>query len=242
MSKTRLDKGFVFERYETKYMLESDQYLALMDRLFGKMEMDEYGQHTICTLYYDTDDFAIIRHCLDKPTFRQKLRLRSYGVPRQSTTVYLELKKKMAGITYKRRVPIAFSEAEMYMRAGWPPVQQGQIFREIDWYAGQQPLAEKVVICCDRIALFEKEDPNLRITFDSNIRWRDYSLSLAGGDHGALLLPGGRHLMEIKTLDALPCWLAELLSSNNVYPTSFSKYGTIYQRHLCQKEELRHAV
>lgn len=242
MSKAKLEKGSVFERYETKYLLEPHQYKCLLGLLEPTMQMDQYGRHTICTLYYDTDDYAIIRHCLDKPAFREKLRLRSYGVPGPADTVYLELKKKMAGVTYKRRIPLALKEADAYMQAGIAPAHQSQIYREIDWFAKRQPLSGKVLLCYDRIALFGQGDADLRITFDANIRWRDYSLSLGMGDHGAMLLPTGSRLMEIKTTSALPYWLAGLLSRCAIYPTSFSKYGTIYTRHLCAKEDIRRAV
>ena len=243
MSKIKLEKGAVFERYETKYRLNARQYEAINKQLSPHMARDEYGEHTICTIYYDTDDFAIIRHCLDKPKFREKLRLRSYGTPSLEDTVYLELKKKSAGITYKRRISLKLKEANDYMKqAGHVSLPQSQIFKEIDWFTHQQELSPKVILCYDRIALFGKEDAELRITFDSNIRWRDYNVALEKGDYGSPLLEKGEHLMEIKTTNALPYWLAQILSQNEIYPTSFSKYGTIYKNYLNQKEEILHAV
>ena len=242
MPSVKLEKGAVFERYETKYMLNNSQYETLRKELNEYMQHDEYGKHTICTVYYDTDDFAIIRNCLDKPKFREKLRMRSYGIPMLQDTVYLELKKKSSGITYKRRISLKLKDANTYMKGGHSPLPQNQIFKEIDWFTHQHDLSAKVMLCYDRIALFGKVDAELRITFDSNIRWRDYNVALEKGDYGTALLPSEHCLMEIKTTNALPYWLARMLSQNEIYPTSFSKYGTIYKNHLCLKEDIPYAV
>jgi len=102
------------------------------------MEQDRYGLHTICTIYYDTEDFAIIRHSLDKPKFKEKLRLRSYGTPGETDTVYLELKKKLDGVTYKRRMSLPLWRSRDYLDYGIkPPEGTGQIFGEIDWFVGR---------------------------------------------------------------------------------------------------------
>lgn len=240
MGKVKVDKGNTFERYEKKYLLDATHYNRLMAGLEEHMRADEYGLHTICSLYYDTADFAVIRRCQEKPAFRQKLRLRSYGVPGPQGVVYLELKKKMAGITYKRRVPLALREAEDYMATGSSFLCGNQIMREIDWYAKLLPLEAKVVICYDRIALQGLEDPSLRVTFDRNPRFREYDLSLQQGDYGRPLLQPGQRLMEVKTMNALPLWLSQLLAQHGVYPTNYSKYGTVCSEYLAREGRMRH--
>lgn len=246
MAKVKLSGISVFERYENKYLLNKYQSQNLLSRLNGAITQDQYGKHTICTMYYDTDDFAVIRRCLEKPKFREKLRLRSYGVPSADKTVYLELKKKIASVTYKRRIPLPLNEANNYIEKGKTPAYDDQlakqIFGEIDWYINNQTLNSKAVICYDRVAMFANNDPNLRLTIDANIRWRDYDLSLEKGDHGSLLLPPSTYLLEIKTLNALPLWLTNVLSDLKIYPTSFSKYGTVYTQYLGRKEQIRYAV
>lgn len=242
MAKAKVESGSVFERYENKYLLNGAQYQKLTERLREYMKQDSYGLHTICTIYYDTDDYAVIRRCLEKPKFKEKLRLRSYGVPTQDSVVYLELKKKFCGITYKRRVPLRLSELRDYFSRGSAPAEKGQIFEEIDWYIKRLPLKAKVLICYDRTAWFGLEDSKFRVTVDANIRWRDYDLLLDKGDCGFPLLLPETYLMEVKTLDALPLWFVRILSELKIYPTSFSKYGTIYQKHLGAKEEIRYAV
>lgn len=235
MAKTRIDTSSIFERFEKKYLVTAEQYRALKETIDQYMQMDIYGRHTICSLYYDTSDYAVIRRCQEKPNFKEKLRMRSYGVPQHAGTVYLELKKKLAGITYKRRVAMPLNEAKIFMHSGITQLPQSQITKEIAWYRTQKKLQESVLICYERIALYGKEDPGLRITFDANIRWREENLSLDKGDYGTSLLPN-LQLMEVKTMHALPMWLNKALSQLQIYPTSFSKYGTICNKHMQNKE------
>ncbi|MFV0413293.1 MAG: polyphosphate polymerase domain-containing protein [Oscillospiraceae bacterium] len=232
MGKVNVTAGAVFERHEGKYLLTGNQYKVLFERLQEYMLPDEYGLHTISSVYYDTDEFDIIRHSLEKPSYKEKLRLRSYGTPGEADTVFLELKKKCGGITYKRRVPLPLREAERYMQLGEFPHETGQIFYEINWMVNRYNPAAKVVLSYDRLALYGREDSELRITFDANIRWRNDNLSLSEGSYGRLLIGEGERLMEIKTLKTLPYWLSALLSELKIYPVSFSKYGRVYQTHL----------
>lgn len=231
----------VFERHEKKFLLDNRQYECLFNALQAYMSTDKYGLHTICSIYYDTEDYSCIRHSLEKPVYKEKLRLRSYGVPDADSTVYLELKKKLSGVTYKRRIPMTLREARRYMELGVPPEEQGQIFGEIDWFAKRNRPRAKVMLSYDRVALFGLEDSELRVTFDSDIRFRSHNLDLSKGDYGTPIIGPDQRLMEIKTLKAVPYWLAELLSELGAYPTSFSKYGTVYQDFLLHEEGIRYA-
>lgn len=232
----------VFERYEKKYLLTPSQYPLLMERLQPHFAGDAYGLHTICSLYYDTLEYAVIRNSLSKPLYKEKLRMRSYGVPRAEEHVFLELKKKFQGITYKRRAALPLAVAQQFVQTGRPPEEGGQILGELAAYIQRNPLVPSALICYDRIALSGRELPTLRITFDANIRWRETGLQLARGDYGAQLLPPGHRLMEIKTISpALPLWLVRILGAAEIYPAAFSKYGRVYQEYLQSRMEVRHA-
>lgn len=124
----------VFERFEKKYMLNSEQYLALRQALQGKMQTDQYGRHTICNVYYDTPDFSLIRTSLQKPVYKEKLRLRGYGTVQKNSNVFIELKKKYKGIVYKRRICLPFYQAQLYLTRGIHPPEQSQILKEIDYF------------------------------------------------------------------------------------------------------------
>ena len=235
MPKVRVSSGMVFERHEKKYRLDEDTYQALRARLEEYMQPDQYGRHTISSLYFDTEDFLLIRRSLSRPKYKEKLRLRSYGIPGPDSVVYLELKKKLDGVTYKRRIALPYDQAQGYLFRGERPEKESQILREIDWFRDFYKPRPRVLLFYERIALYGKEDPALRITFDTDIRWRMDKLDPALGDEGRPLLLPGEHLMEIKVAGALPLWLARMLSEMHIYPTSFSKYGNVYREYL--KEE-----
>lgn len=213
----------VFKRNECKYLLsakQAKQLLAAMDR---HVVEDEYGKYSICSLYFDSADNRALGNGR-KQDYKEKLRLRSYGLPSANSTVFLELKKKVDGVTYKRRVPLTLTEAESYLQHGLTPQHSGQVFEEINWFHKNMAPERKLVLCYDRIAFAGVEDPSLRLTFDTNVRWRGNALSLAKGDWGSQLLAPGQVLLEIKVEGAYPVWLSRALSQLEIYPTSFSKY------------------
>ena len=225
------NNGEVFERIEKKYLLTAEQYEDLWQHLKDHMKIDEYGLSTICNVYYDTDDFRMVRTSLEKPLYKEKLRLRSYGIPSDSSPVFVEIKKKFDGVVYKRRISLPYREAVNYLNHGIRPEAKvnGQILKELDYVRSFYHPGPAMFIAYDRIATYGKEDPSIRITFDRNIRYRREDLRLSDGDEGALLLEPGSVLMEIKVAGAYPLWMASLLSEFEIYPVSFSKYGRIYE-------------
>lgn len=225
----------VFKRYEKKYLLNELQYKTLRQRLESYMEADSYGLHSINNIYYDTDDYRLIRASLEKPAYKEKLRLRSYGATGKDSSVFVEIKKKYDGVVYKRRVAMKLSEADDYILNGNKPLKQTQITREIDWFLNYYKVSPKVFIAYDRIALFGKQDSDLRITFDTNIRFRENKLDLLEGSKGKLLLKDKLILMEIKIPGVMPLMLSRVLDELKIYPVSFSKYGTCYKEHLINK-------
>lgn len=230
------DTKLTFKRYEKKYLLTPEKFRLIKERIGGYIEPDEFPQSTVCSVYYDGGDYHLIRHSIDKPVYKEKLRLRSYGVPAEGDTVFLELKKKFKGVVYKRRAPMPVAEAEAYLAGEAPAPDSGQIINEIDWFLKENTLCPKVLIACDRLSLRGREDRELRITFDENIRWRRSELSLTAGSHGELLMKDGGVLMEIKIPGAAPLWLARTLSELEIFPVSFSKYGICYTENILREQ------
>lgn len=231
MNETKL----TFKRTEKKYLLTPESYQALWERIGPHMEPDDYPRSTVCSIYYDTDDYRLIRNSIEGPVYKEKLRLRSYRVPGPEDPVFVELKKKYKGVVYKRRVSLPAREAEAWLDRDEHPDEDSQMIREIDWFLHSVRPSAKAMLACDRDAWRATEDPELRITFDRNIRWREGDLHLSSGTEGELLLPAGEVLMEIKTPTAAPLWLAHALSELRIFPTSFSKYGTCYKEHILQE-------
>ena len=105
----------VFNRYEHKYIVDKATFEKIIKILDQHMEIDShnrnYTPYTISNIYYDTSDDYLIRTSLSKPDYKEKLRLRSYGVPDRESKVFLEIKKKFNGIVNKRRTKLKLNEA-----------------------------------------------------------------------------------------------------------------------------------
>ena len=222
---------YSFKRYEEKYMLTESQAARLLGAAAEFIAPDEYGETVNCNIYYDTDNWELIRKSIEKPVYKEKLRVRSYGVPKTGDNVFVELKKKYEGVVYKRRTEMP-SESFKDILAGFAPAADDQIMREIEYFQCFHKTEPKVYIAYDRTSYVAKENSELRITFDRNVRFREYALDLRAGDFGEKLLPDGAVLMEIKIPGTAPLWLARLLSDVKARPASFSKYGTFYKDYV----------
>ena len=233
----------VFKRYEIKYVITDEQCEKLKTLFSEYMTGDEYGNSTIRNIYFDTPSYLLIRNSVEKPVYKEKLRLRSYGETTADTTVFLEVKKKFKGVVYKRRIKLKEKEALDYILDG-VKLPDSQIFREIDYFVSYyKELIPRVVISYEREAFYSKTDSTFRITFDKNVLYRQNDLSLESGVYGKCILPKGKVLMEVKTAYAIPLWLASFLSENKIYKTSFSKYGTAYADILSEnKKEINNYV
>ena len=225
---------YSFKRYEKKFLLTREQYDNIFPSFSEKLKADKYGLHTICNIYYDTENFELIRNSVEKPVYKEKFRIRSYGVPNDDSVIFAEIKKKFDGVVYKRRVDGKTPEILDFVSEGSPLDGDKQIQSEIQWFLRVNKPVPKAFIGYDRVAYFGPEDRELRVTFDRNIRWRTDRLDLRSGDNGELILPDDMTVMEIKTPAAIPLWLVRLLCENEIYPASFSKYGTCYQKYIIQ--------
>lgn len=228
-----------FARYEKKYFITPEQQERLIHAMQPYVTPDSYGKYTLCNIYYDTDDWRIIRASVGKPAYKEKLRVRSYGVPEYNSRIFVELKKKYEDVVYKRRIATEAYMAEPFLRGQAASSRYGQVGREISWFQSVYRAVPKVFIAYDRTAFAGINDPELRITFDSGMRWRDTGLDLFLGDFGQPIIPDGNILMEIKTPGACPLWLCRLLSAEKIFSTSFSKYGTCYLEHILNKKTYR---
>lgn len=217
-----------FRRIEKKYLLTARQKETLLARIGSRLTPDIHGESTIFSLYLDTPDHLLIRNSIDADVYKEKLRLRSYGVPQEDTPVFLELKKKFDGVVYKRREVMPLGSARDYLRGGRKPTNS-QIMEELDYamrlYHRPKPA---MLIMCERTAFYAEAHPDLRLTFDAAIRYREDKLAMEAGSQGKQILPDGMFLLEVKTGGAMPLWLADALDACRLYPVSYSKYGAAY--------------
>ncbi len=221
-----------FRRCEKKFLMNEKQYKEFMKRINNKVNKDKFYKSTICNIYFDTDNYDLIINSIEKPIYKEKIRLRSYNVPNLNDIVFLEIKKKYKGIVGKRRIKLKLCDFYKYMKHGVIPNCNNQIMSEIDFAFKKYKLKPVMFLAYDRFSYYDKLDKNFRITIDSNIRSREDDLNLEKGDAGKLYFKEKMYVMEAKALDAYPLWFIKILSDLKIYSTSFSKYGNIYLKKI----------
>lgn len=219
----------VFKRYELKYILTLEQKESILEAMSPYMQLDKYGRTTIRNIYFDTDNYRLIRRSIEKPAYKEKLRIRSYSQATSDSTVFVELKKKYNKVVYKRRLPLCEAEAMSWVfRERACPVDT-QISREIDYFIDfYGKLKPTVFLSYEREAYYDKRGGDFRVTFDNHILCRQTDVNLCSSVYGASILPESKTVMELKCSGGIPLWMAEVLSREHIYKTSFSKYGTAY--------------
>lgn len=233
----------VFNRIEKKYMITEDVCDKFIKKISPYMETDEFCKdgkmYPINNIYFDTKDNDLIRTSIDKPIYKEKLRLRSYGIPSIDDIVFLEIKKKYRGVVNKRRTLLTLRQAYAFLFEGIMPEEgeylNRQVLNELKFFMEYYKPAAKLFLAYDRVAMFGKEDSNLRITFDRNIRSRRNDLRLENSDRGEKLLADNLVLLEIKTSTSFPLWLVDILDEFDMKGISFSKYGTEYKNYMERK-------
>ncbi len=220
----------VFKRYELKYMLTQEQKEKVLKAIAPYMKLDKYGRTTIRNLYYDTDTYLLIRRSIEKPKYKEKLRVRSYSQATANSTVFVELKKKYKHIVYKRRISLPYKEATRWLSGDKHTDKHTQISEEIDYFLDYYgTLHPTLFLSYEREAYYSNDGSDFRVTFDDTILCRQNDLSLESDVYGTSILEKGKVLMEIKCSGGIPLWMTEVLSREKIYKTSFSKYGTAYR-------------
>lgn len=223
----------VFQRVEQKYIITKEQKEKIFSIMLQHMELDQYGRTTIRNIYFDTDNYRLIRRSIEKPAYKEKLRIRSYYKVKKENHVFVEVKKKYDSIVYKRRLSLKEQDALDWVCAKKQCPKNNQIASEIQYFLDYyETLSPKVFLSYEREAYYLKEKGDLRITFDENILFREEELSLEKEVWGTSLLDSNLTLMEIKTSRGIPLWLCDVLSELKVYKTSFSKYGNAYLNYI----------
>ena len=219
----------VFKRYELKYMLTLEQKEKILEAMSPYMQLDKYGRTTIRNIYFDTDNYRLIRRSIEKPAYKEKIRIRSYSQATADSTVFVKLKKKYEKIVYKRRLSLFEADAMAWVCRENPCPVDTQISREIDYFIDfYGKLNPTVFLSYEREAYYDKGGGDFSVTFDDNILCRQTDVNLCSTTYGSPILPEGKVLMELKCSGGIPLWMVEVLSRERIYKTSFSKYGTAY--------------
>lgn len=228
----------VFKRYELKYIMTKKQQRTVLEAMLPHMRLDQFGHTQIRNIYFDTDNYRLVRRSLEKPSYKEKLRIRSYRQVSAQDTVFVELKKKYDDVVYKRRESLTQLEALEWILRETPFPKATQIGNEIDYFfTYYQTLRPKVFLSYEREAFYALDGSDFRVTFDEKILARQEELSLSREIYGTPLIDDAHVLMELKTSGGIPLWLTRVLAQEQIYKTSFSKYGTAYQRIIYNKEQ-----
>jgi hypothetical protein len=228
----------VFKRYEMKYMMTKRQQKVILEAMLPYMKLDDFGHTIIRNIYFDTDSFRLVRRSIEKPVYKEKLRIRSYKQADENNKVFVELKKKYDDVVYKRRESITLGATRQWIKNNTCFPKDTQIGREIDYFFKYyETLAPKVFLSYEREAFYSLDGSDFRVTFDENILAREEELSLAYDVWGEELIDDDKVLMEIKTSGGIPLWMTRVLSEQKIYKTSFSKYGTAYQNMIMGNSE-----
>lgn len=220
----------VFKRYELKYLMTREQKNLLLKIMTGHMELDKYGHTTIRNIYFDTDNYRLVRHSIEGPPYKEKLRVRTYSHVSGNDNVFVELKKKYKSVVYKRRLVLPLDETMDALTMHRPLPVKSQIADEINYFCSYyQTLRPAVFLSYEREAFYSIDGSDFRVTFDENILYRDEDVSLSGAVYGTPIIAGNQVLMEIKTPGGIPMWMTDFLTSQKIYKTSFSKYGAAYK-------------
>ena len=224
----------VMKRYELKYRLTKEQVEFFKTKVLGHMKVDKYGLTTISSLYYDTPNYSLINRSIEKPLFKEKIRLRSYGIAKEDSPVFLEIKRKNEKIVYKRRIVSKEDKVNRFLSEG-EEFDKNQISRELEAFRENYKVLEpKYLIIYDRIAYYQ-ENSDVRITLDMNPRYRTTDLNLHTSTEGTSLLEEGEAILEVKVQHSIPLWLVEILTEGKIYQTSFSKVGTAHRREMAKR-------
>lgn len=227
-----------FKRYEMKYLLTAEQKKAVLERMEAYMKLDEYGRTTIRNLYFDTNTYRLIRHSLEKPVYKEKLRVRSYRKVTPEDPIFVELKKKYKSVVYKRRLVLPEKKVMDAFAAKRPLPVRSQIGKEIRYFCKYYgDLHPTVFLSYEREAYYALDGSDFRVTFDENILFREEDLSLESEVYGEKMIKDGMTLMEIKTAGGMPLWMSDVLTKHKIYKTSFSKYGAAYRRIMETKKQ-----
>lgn len=237
-------------------MLSPGKYEDLLDLIKPNIEKDRYFASTNCSIYFDTDNKDLVIHSMEKPLYKEKLRLRSYNVPTLDDIVYIEIKRKFDGVGSKRRIAVKLKSFYNYLDTGKLNSANPQIKSEIDYLINYYELKPRLFLAYDRHSYCEKSpdvtgvnqsrqkptdfssiaQSSFRLTFDHNIRSRETDLRLEHGDYGERYFEQDQIMMETKTLEAYPLWFSQALAKLKIYPVSFSKYCKVYQKMMYHKE------
>lgn len=224
-----------FNRFELKYFLPIDKAKEFAKAIKAFLHVDSYGErgrYAITSLYYDTPNNRFYWEKLDGIKVRRKLRIRHYetkDILKPEDPVFVEIKQRIDRVTQKRRAKLPYKDAiELCENAIMPEkihLKDKKTFEEIQSMVLLYRLQPKIITSYFRQAFIGTDyDMGLRITFDTNMRYRDRDLDLTSKNVGKFMLHPNMAIMEIKANESIPYWLTEMIGAHDIRLIRVSKY------------------
>lgn len=228
-------------RHEYKYFSPSILLDELESRCSVVLRKDEHvgerGYYHIRSIYFDDMYSTCYFDNEDGTDPREKFRIRIYN--NSDKRISLELKQRRMGKCHKLISTVSrlrldcLVNFDFHNAALVPCYDDDYIYKRFYSEILFRNLHPVNIVCYDRVPYISRIG-NVRVTFDRNIRSADdfenfFSESLAARP----ILPAGTNLLEVKFDELLPDYIYDVLSTEKLKATSFSKY------YLCRKYNMK---
>lgn len=223
-------------RHEFKYQCSGAQLEIIKHRLDTVLKLDKHafnGEYCIRSMYFDSLSLRCYKENENGTDPREKYRIRIYNA--NSERISLECKRKERGKTYKTSCLITKEQFDdiINRRFSIDIKEQHPVLRKFYYLLRTEHFTPSVIVEYDRVP-YVYPLGNVRITLDRNIRSSDcfdqfFSASLPCRP----IMPAGQHLLEVKYNEFIPDFIKELIQTDNLSQSTFSKY------YLCKKHSMR---
>jgi len=227
----------LFNRIEKKYLLSPSIAGLLKAQISFYIPCDEKAIQSpfISSIYFDNKVWKCFWDHKNKINPRFKIRFRRYSNRNESNSKgFLEIKSKVYSSTIKDRIKIDYEHLDFVSEHPFSPELQSSNQRiEVNNYEGtyykilreiKTHQLEPVVNILYRREAFENLERTLRITFDTNLKFKRINGINASSIINPLTLTDQFYVMEVKYSSKLPNWLSSLVKSYELKKQRFSKY------------------
>jgi SPX domain protein involved in polyphosphate accumulation len=229
---------------EIKYLLPMEMLPKVRDFLMPYMRLDKFAgskndpDYTVRSIYFDTRKLKFYHEKKDGLQKRIKVRIRSYNTYSTESIAFLELKRKDGVYIFKNRFPVFVNQLKDVLNGGVFENEVALKSREKDremflYQMNSKSLIPVVLVVYEREAYHCKFNPDLRITFDKNVRSvkPQSSISIFEKDNFEMTFRN-KFVLELKYNKQFPGWLISMIKNLHLQSCSVSKYALSIDKHL----------
>ncbi len=216
-------------RFELKYHIPFQQYLAIRNALVPYMKQDEYtqpsGRYIVRSLYYDSDDYQAYYEKIGGDYGRIKLRIRSYSdKASEAGLLKVELKTKFGTSMEKYSTFVTREDYEYFLAKNHWPKTSDQVLMEFERLYHLRALKPKVLLDYRREGYNCRDGSSLRLTFDHQVKSASSSSLFPDPVFFRNHYGHSTIILEIKCQGKQPAWLAAIVRQQGLRFIANSKY------------------